>query len=414
MGLAGAGLVLSRPEYVTAIHVALCVITWLAARKRPPAFVIALLVGIHLVVLNVSLFVHPQGLIVAPFSALCCAYLLRDRLIPMAAIVVAMVLMSAAAVPQQRFSCPEDPALEQTVARTQGSVLTDQLSSKPLVQQVASRLWHFSRQFPFQANEAFSIPAPPVPASVAVAAALPIGGLVLVNLAVLFAAASVMIVVLSKQYLTALLERNWRHLGQGFFDGRVVWTAAAVAVLLYSAFDRGGLFYRAHFRNLLTVVILAVGVASLVDMRLIRWSRLLAVLAGVTCVSSAVIAWSFVTPQLSAGYESYYVSLVKDWRGYDQRVRNVAAQCGIGPDDRHVVVDVATYQAMRDNPNPLDFNYVWYRESLEGRAKTRTKSEWADFYRKYSNSGYVVMCRTLTFAPMSVGGRDGELCCGRF
>ncbi len=414
VGLAGTGMVLSRAEFVITLHVALCVVTWLVARKSPSWPIVAIVLVLHLVALNLSLFVHLQSLILVPFSILTCAYLLRRSKPLMCLVVLVMLAMSAAAIPHQSFSCPEDPALEQTVARTHGVVLSSQLSDVSVVEQVAARLWLFVRQFPFQAQEAFSIPAPPVPGAVAAMAALPIGIVVAANFLVLVGAAGVMTVMLLRHYFPLLMRRDWRQIGGAFFDGRVLWTAAALAVLVYSASDLGGLFYRAHFRNLLTAAVLAMGVCNLVDLRLIRWSRILAMLAGVTSLGSAAVAWVFIAPQLAAGYESYYVSVVRDWPAYDQRVRDVAAQCGIGPADEHVVVDVATYQAMRENPRPLDFNYVWYRESLEGNAKARTESEWAEFYRKYSESGYVVMCRTLTFAPMSVSGGDGELCCGRF
>jgi len=414
VGLAGSGMVLSRAEFVITLHVALCVVTWMVARKSPSWPVVAIVLILHLAVLNLSLFVHLQSLIVVPFSILTCAYLLRRSKPFMWLIVLVMFAMSVAAIPHQSFSCPEDPALEQTVAQSHGVVLSNQLSGMSAVEQVATRLWLFVRQFPFQAQEAFSIPAPPVPQGVALTTALPIGLVVAANFLILVAAVATMMVVLLRHYFPLLLKRDWRQVGSVFFDGRAIWTAAALAVLAYSASDLGGLFYRAHFRNLLTAVVLAIGVAGLVNLRLVRWSRILSILAGVTCLGSAAVAWVFVAPQLAAGYESYYVSVVRDWQAYDQRVRDVAAQCGIGPADEHVVVDVATYQAMRENPYPLDFNYVWYRETLEGNARTRTQTEWAEFYRKYSNSGYVVMCRTLTFAPMSVSGGDGELCCGRF
>lgn len=414
VGLAGSGMVLSRAEFVITLHVALCVVTWMVARKSPSWPVVAIVLILHLAVLNLSLFVHLQSLIVVPFSILTCAYLLRRSKPFMWLIVLVMFAMSVAAIPHQSFSCPEDPALEQTVAQSHGVVLSNQLSGMSAVEQVATRLWLFVRQFPFQAQEAFSIPAPPVPQGVALTTALPIGLVVAANFLILVAAVATMMVVLLRHYFPLLLKRDWRQVGSVFFDGRAIWTAAALAVLAYSVSDLGGLFYRAHFRNLLTAVVLAIGVAGLVNLRLVRWSRILSILAGVTCLGSAAVAWVFVAPQLAAGYESYYVSVVRDWQAYDQRVRDVAAQCGIGPADEHVVVDVATYQAMRENPYPLDFNYVWYRETLEGNARTRTQTEWAEFYRKYSNSGYVVMCRTLTFAPMSVSGGDGELCCGRF
>lgn len=414
VGLAGTGMVLSRAEFVTTLHVALCVTTWLVARKSRSWQVVAIVLVLHLVALNLSLFVHPQSQLLIPFSILTCAYLLR-RSKPLMWLVVCVVLaMSAAAIPHQGFYCPEDPALEQTIARSHGVVLSSRFADVSVVEQVASRLWLFVRQFPFQAKEAFSIPAPPIPGAVAAVAALPIGIVVAANFLILIGAAGVMTVTLLQHYFPLLMRKDWHQIAGAFFDGRVLWTGAALAVLVYSAYDLGGMFYRAHFRNLLTVVVLAIGVCYLVDQRMIRWSRILAVLSGVTSLGSAIIAWTFIVPQLAAGYESYYVSVVRDWPAHDKRVRDVAAQCGIGPTDEHVVVDVATYQAMRENPRPLDFNYVWYRESLEGNAKTRTKSQWAEFYRKYSDSGYIVMCRTLTFAPMSVSGGDGQLCCGRF
>lgn len=414
VGLAGTGMVLSRAEFVITLHVGLTVVTWLVARKSPSWPVVAIVLILHLAALNLSLFVHLQSLIVVPFSILSCAFLLRRNKLLMWLVILVIFAMSAAAFPHQSFSCPEDPALEQTVAQSHGVVLSSQLSGMSVVEQAATRLWLFIRQFPFQAHEAFSIPAPQVPQAVAITTAVPIGLVVIANFLILVAAAGTMTVVLLRHYFPLLLRRDWRQIGSVFFDGRAIWTAAALAILVYSASDLGGMFYRAHFRNLLTAVVLAVGVASLVNLQLIRWSRILSILAGVTCLGSAVIAWLFIAPQLASGYESYYVSVVRDWQAYDQRVRNVAAQCDIGPTDEHVVVDVATYQAMRENPHPLDFNYVWYRESLEGKAKTRTENEWAEFYRKYSDSGYVVMCRTLTFAPMLVSGGDGELCCGRF
>ncbi len=414
VGLAGTGMVLSRAEFVITLHVGLCVVTWLVARRYPPWPVVGLVLVLHLAALNLSLFVHLQSLIVVPFSILTCAYLLRRSKPVMWMVVLVMLAMSAAAIPHQSFSCPEDPALEKTVAQSHGVVLSSQLSGMSVVEQAATRLWLFVRQFPFQAQEAFSIPAPPVPHALAVTTALPIGLVVVANFLVLVGAAGTMAFVLLRHYFPLLLKRDWRQLGSVFFDGRAIWTAAALAILAYSASDLGGLFYRAHFRNLLTAVVLAVGVAGLVNLRLIWWARIMAVLAGVTSLGSAAVAWVFVAPQLAAGYESYYVSLVRDWPAFDQRVRDVAAQCGIGPTDRHVMVDMATYQAMRENPQPLDFNYVWYREYLEGNTKKRSETEWADFYRQYSNTGYVVMCRTLDSAPMSISGRDEELCCGHF
>ena len=414
VGLAGTSMVMSRPEAITTLHVALCILTWLVGRKMPAWPIVALVVGLHLVALNLSLFVHQQALVVAPFSLLSCGYLLRHNKRALALVGVGMVVMLVAAVPQQSFSCPEDPALEQLVARTHGVVLSNQLADQPLVMQAASRLWLFIRQFPFLAQEAFSIPVPQVPEAVAIAATIPVGMVVTLNLLVLVAAATIMTVVMLRENVPRLIRRDWRAVGAVFFDGRAIWTAAALAVLAYSAYDLGGLFYRAYFRNLLTVLVLAIGVAGLVETRPLRWMKALAVLSGVTCVGSMFIAWQFLAPQLAAGYQSYYVSLVRDWPAFDQRVRDVAAQCAIGPADEHVVVDMATYQAMRQSPRPLDFNYVWYREYLEGTVQTRSESEWKDFYRQYSASGYVVMCRTLTYAPMSVQAQDGELCCAHF
>ena len=414
VGLAGTSMVMSRPEAITTLHITLCILTWLVGRKSPAWPVVALVIGLHLVVLNLSLFVHQQALIVAPFSALSCGYLLRRSRWAMLLVGACMIVMVVTAIAQQSFSCPEDPALEQLVSRTHGVVLSNQLADQPLAMQMASRLWLFIRQFPFLAQEAFSIPVPQVPDAVAIAAAIPVGMVVSLNLLVLVGAAAIMTMEMLRVYMPRLIRGDWRGVGEVFSDSRAVWTAAALAVLAYSVYDLGGVFYRAYFRNLLTVLVLAIGVASLIELRPLRWMRILAVLSGVACLGSTAIAWQFLAPQLAAGYQSYYVSLMRDWPAFDQRVRDLAAQCGIGPTDEHVVVDMATYQAMRQNPRPLDFNYVWYREYLEGTTQTRTEAEWKDFYRQFSRSGYVVMCRTLTSAPMSVQAQDDELCCAHF
>jgi hypothetical protein len=140
------------------------------------------------------------------------------------------------------------------------------------------------------------------------------------------------------------------------------------------------------------------------------WSALLTTLT----LASTLAAWTFAVPQLATGYESEYVSLNRDWPQFNRRVQALASDCGIKPSDRHVVMDVATYNAMRENPLPIDYNYVWYREYLEGHPTKRSPEQWLAYYKQYSSSGFVVLCRTVDLAPMAVQHRDGEICCSGF
>lgn len=415
VGLSGVGLVLSRAEFVASAHLAACLLTWVVAKREPRLGTAIALAAGHLAILTLSLFIHVQGMLIVPISVVTLIALLRRW----PALMWSMLIVIAAACVQtwifQQFNCPDAPQIEALIARTQGSILPDG-GRQPigLAEDLFRRIGLFLNQFPFQSQEAYSIPTPPVPSAVAAVGRIPVWVAVGTNFLLVLFLVLAAAIQLAREYVPAALKSPRSLFMRAINDGRVLWLGAAVIFLSYSFFDVGVLFYRAHYRNFLASLLIATAATYLMQRRcrvvLGVWSAILASLT----VASTIVALMFAAPQLAAGYESVYVSLVRDWPQFNQRIQSLAAKCGIRPGDEHVVVDVATYNAMRENPRPIDYNYVWYAEFLDGHPVSRTEEQWLDFYGKYSSSGFVVLCRTVALAPMHVQYKDGEICCSGF
>ncbi|GLS32773.1 hypothetical protein SAMN04488498_12022 [Mesorhizobium albiziae] len=414
IGLSGAGLVLSRWEYLVTLQITMCLVTWMVASQEPvPLWGTVSVLAVHLFAILLSLFVHPQGLLVMPLSFLTCVYLLRSHRWLAVGVGGLLVLLSVQSLVHNQFRCPEDPELEAVIAKTHGVVLTNQLAGYSLIERMVHRAVHFERQFFFQYVEAMSIPVPQLPEAVALIVNPPIAVVVSFNLLGLVLGFAYALRLLWRAHYVTLRRRQWWLFVKNVaVDARALWALSAFLVLFYSLFDFGGVFYRAHFRNLLSALLLAIAGVHIAEAVGLKWLKRWSILSSATCIVSALVAWFFLTPQLAQGYESYYVSLQRDWPTFNNRVRALANRCGITKDDEHVVVDVATYNAMREHPRTLDFLYVWYDEYLKGTLDPdRTPQEWLNLYKRFSTSGYVVRCQTLQFAKLPIQYRDADICC---
>lgn len=413
VGLSGVGFVLFRPEFVAALQVAMCALTWWLAGK--PALrwpLLTVVVVAHLGITMLSLFVHMQGLVVLPLSFVACMRLLRRQPFVAALVTVLMVLMAFQSMQQFVFRCPGDPSMEAVMAETHGVIYSRSIADLSWPERAVQRVRDYTKLFMFWNEPRYSVPVPGVPGAGRLINPL-IGLTVALNLAALVAGILWVSRKLWRDYRAELSWKRLRPLLRALaVDGRALWAMAALILLFYSFYEQGGMFYRGYFRNLLTALLLAIGVAYLPPSRLVKgW----VVMVVVTSLLSAIVVWSFIRPPLHKGFESYYVSLQRDWPAFDARVNKLAAKCGITADAEHVVVDVATYRALRDHPRPVDYNYVWYFDYLKtSTMPERNPREWLRYYRQYSKSGYVVLCRSLDSAPLPAQHRDGELCCHSF
>lgn len=415
IGVTGLGFILSRPEYLLLLHAAAIIATWRVAQRPQPSLALVLgVLTVHGAVVCFSLFAHMQGLLLMPLSFLACLQLLRGRKILGVVAALFLVVTAFHGLAQAKFFCPEDPVLEQALNHTQGNGYGRYESDNFLIK-TAKRAWRFERTFLFRANP--EIYSQPIPSTAAARLVNPlILALVTLNGIALVAATGAVALRLWRTHGSALRRRAWRLLLNDLLaQGMVLWFAAALLLLFYSWYDVAGSFYRAHARHLLTVVLLVLFCLHMPAPKRTRLWLAWGWLAVVTCIASTIAAWVWVAPPLANGHAGVGVPRTIDARARDETVRALAKRCGIAPDASRVVVDDATYTALRTHHRPISYLYIWFGEELKPSGMTAKSTK--AFERYITNldpSGYVVRCRLLEPYGLQPQLRDGEFCCKKY
>lgn len=413
IGISGLGAVISRSEYLTYLHAAAILGTWMLARHHLSRGAIVAIVVVHLAVVSLALFAHMQGLLLMPLSFLACMTLLRQEKLLAVITSILLTIFVTQAIAFHEFRCEEDPALAQALSTTQGNGYA-RIESANIFVRYVKRAWRFENQFWFRQDPAAQYtPIPPTGA----AAFLNIPIMLLVSLNGLLLVASTLVVArdLMRDYLP-LNKRSWRPLlNELVVQGRVLWLAASFILIFYSLYDVAGLFYRAHFRNVLTVVLVVLALVHAPSLPRLRWLSPVGWLAFTLCLASTVVAWLMIYPPLAKGYEGVGVSLQSETPAREEEIRSFAQVCGFADDTPRIIVDDATYSALREHKRPIGFNYVWAAAALKPEGIQSLKPEdLKPYLLAVKPSGYVVRCSVLKPWGLIPQRRQGDLCCRRY
>lgn len=414
VGVAGTSFILSRPEYLNLWHVAAILLTFgLARRPRLGGWLVVSVVGMHVFVVTLSLIAHQQALLLVPFSFVACMQLLRGRAV--AACIVGFLLAASCmqSFDYYRMNCPGDPALARAMAETQGSGVARLEASKDFMQRMAHRGYRYVQQFVFRDDpQSLSMPLPPVTGTFASLMNGPVV-IVVVGHALLLGA---LLLILGRDrwnHYCSLQWQGWRTtLNLLANDGRFLLLCAAGLLVFYSLYEVSGAFYRAHFRNFLTALLLALAAGHVVLPRARRWLTAWAVFVVLTCLGSAALLWWQVVPGLKAHAAPIGVPLDQDWAARQRQVDTLAARCGLDTKQPGLIVDDLTYALLRSTPQPYGFNYLWYGNGVKGIVPNETPLQREARIRALGLPGMLVQCSTaLPVYGMPITHRLDDLCC---
>ncbi len=411
VGAAGGGLILMRPEMFGLLYLLICMLTFAMAKHRPRLAATLLIIVLHLFALSLALLIHLQHMLLVPLGLLSLWRLLQPR-VALAAIVTAFVaLLVYQTLPYWEFHCDENPALVTIIAQNQGS-------ATPLIESPDRMTRYFERGVRYLQHsfykEFFNPPhVPPVTAKparfinlpmflVLAGNALALGLLTLGGLRVLWQR-------YHQRLAPTMCRSTWRDV---LWDPWVPITGCAAMLIVYALYDVSGTFYRALTINLLAASLLAFTAAQVKHHRVRQVLGVFGALALVTCMTSTVANYHYITGALRDGYTGPSLARSTDWAALQQDVETLHTRCDIAPDAPRVVIDDLSFTAMRQHPQLIHLVYV-YNDEVILRAKydDATAAQRLAKLRKLKPSGVIASCQKMDFFKLPHRARSGALCC---
>lgn len=414
IGVAGYGLLLSRPEYLLVLQAAICIATYHYARSPTPcARISALLILANAVIIDFSLYGHMQGIFLLPLNLLIAGRLLCRHKLPYPRIVaaiaiIACIALSAASFQKYAMICKEDPEFQTAFANFNTSFYL--MHGGSLSDLLPVRLEKYFNAFLF--NQRFQIDVlPPISDAHYLRFAPFLNALIT---ALVFCNLAAMILIL----LVAGIRT-----GRKLFSTNLLALAGSDAALLaYGALawlliffnDAVGNFYRNCPLNLLAATLFSLAAAAIIRPALRRGILIYGGIGCIACAISIAQNAAYIQRGLST-YSGPSIPLNTDWKQLSTQARTLAKTCGISPDLPDLVIDDLTYNAFQTHHHLIPVHYLWYRYALVGRHNQSSgtpESRLASL--KSMSNAMIAGCGSFEEFGIPYQFKNGGMCCTRF
>jgi len=423
IGVAGSGFALSRPEIYLVFNGATCLFIYSYCDKRSLTKSTAILLLVLLAaVSNVSIFVHPQGLIFAPI-ALMLMYRISQSFDKLTArlIFISSTVYLALSVwywfkLTQFFRCTESPAITDFIhsmtlpgwVKTEASGVSSRLKGEFFV-----RFGYFDK-FEFAPNSQVDY-LPPLspqelnsdvlmyPLNIAITL---LTGVIL--LAFMLLSAYLLVRVCIKLYglrqepfpwLTKLVPFAtsnevmfcticWAHLGLLFVVTQIN-------------------FYRAFYVNLAMVVLMVIALHQVKNQTIKRLALIIGMISLSLCALSTVKARDHIYPRLAAGYTGPSIPLASNWPKIEQDVNALKNMCGVSDDDTRIIVDDMTYDALKQHKRVLPITYMALSSEIIGVPLK-------NIIKDVKATSAIARCGYFEGYDLPYKGRLNGLCCSTY
>lgn len=421
VGVAGSSLVLMRMECFLTLQASGCIVAYLiATRESTASWRLAALVTI-LVTSLLSIYVHPQGLILVPAESLLIIALARgSRSVAvrgLAAVVGVVVIVSCVSVLHRlQFGCLEHPEIQQFLAgRTMfgaGQFGGYGRHLQPWLDRLRDYVTTFTYNTEYGAGYLPGVAAQTgTDGRVIARSNVLIRWFVIGNLGLAFAVT----LAASFHACSTVLKATGgavTRLGRLLETGSPYLAAAGLGHFAYLIYDVQGNFYRAHYFNLAFALITAFGLAPLPKWRGVFLLPIAAILA-VMLVFSHGLNVRFFDARFGQGWHGPSLPLKTDWTATQANVDRLAHACGFADDQAGLLVDDLTFSAMKRHPHVVAVTYLMLGALLSHPPPASNLSE----MRRFS-TGLMVDCGTYTSFLGSAGEHDversGNVCCMNF
>jgi hypothetical protein len=382
IGVAGSGLVMSRPEIYLVFEGGVCLFAYSYLSqgriRTRTALLLLILLG---VVSNISIFVHPQGLIFAPLT-LMLMYRISgsfDKLAKRIANTASTLWIGLSVWYGYKltrfFRCTEHQAITDFIhAMTLPGWMTSGVHgvSGQLKAEFFMRFGYFDR-FGFISQYQINY-LPPVDyrgSNLDVLIPLLNGAITLLMGLILLG-----FLLLSGYLLVRVCIRLYGLRGEPLpWLTRLATFATSNEVMFFTiCWAHLGLlviatqvnFYRAFYLNLAMVVLLVIAAYQAKNKVIQKISFITGVVALSVSGMSAVIANNYISPRLASGYAGPSLPLISNWPQIEKDVQSLRNMCGISNDASRVVVGDMTYDALKQHRRVLPITYIGLSSEITG------------------------------------------------
>jgi hypothetical protein len=367
IGVAGAGLLLSRGETPMLLLGSVCLIGYaIIDRGRNHAVMAGIYLTIAAWLALLAFFIHLEALILAPVLLLILAaigFQQRSRATRVLAClsVVCVIAGAWASVNSTKVSCPEFPIIEATVSTMGLPGFLSQSSRTEIENYFKEKLPDYADQFVFKAEYDLNYLPGVDQASHSDLLSVLNGAIrytVLLNLIVAFCVMIILgvfgaMTLLRKggscgENLLLLLRAPSVYLFLGI--------AGHLALLVY---DVPTAFYRSFHIHFMLVILNALALSSLRGKA--RWALWpIGFAALFLSLSSAVMSGLEMGDKFAAGWSGPSLTLQTDWNAVCADVKQASKMCQIAADDGGIVIDDLTFDAMKRHRHLIPITYLGY------------------------------------------------------
>lgn len=414
VGVTGSGLIMMRPECFLALQgAAIFAGYWLIRNQRNNLLDASWIVGTTFVSL-LSIYTHPQGIILFPISLTMTVWLVvKSASRTVQALGCLAILWTAVGsftmVPIFSPACSEHPVFQKTLYDLSifGPKAWPEFSSSlsPWIEKFQKHTDNFLFKEDYIAGylPAFShahvLSLRWLNTSISVAVGL---NLALTLIVIGWAS------IKSVRILFQSEDPIGVRLASFFAAGSTFLAIGASAMFALLLVDHYTLFYRSHCVHMALVLINVVALSSLK----LRWHASLVPLycfAIALCLQSTVTTFKYIDSMFLRGWQGPSLSLSTDWNAVSAKVSRLTKTCGIAKSQERIVIDDLTYTALREHTHLLPLSYMWVEQSVI-EPGTQPMSP-----VRRLGTALLVRCQA-NFGPNIPEGviRDGDLCCANF
>jgi hypothetical protein len=424
VGVAGSGLVMSRPEVYLVFQGAVSLFVFACLDQgrvtRMQATGLMLLLALTS---NFSVFVHPQGLLFVPITMI-----LMIRLSAafdgfaryFAGAVSSLYVVSTVWFGYQLtrfFRCAEHPEITDFIKAMMapGWMQSDGMGtvSDRLREEFFARFGYFDR---FDFASGFQIDYLPPVVLKGGALDFIIGPL---NFGIMLLAVTIMAAFV--WLCLSLLVRMWREsaglIRSHSFGFSKLWTLAISneSMFFIICWAHLGLllivtqvnFYRAFYLNLAMVVMLFIAVHVASGDLFRKYARRIGMAALGICLASALVTNFYITPALQNGYAGPSIPLSSDWDKIGANVDRLKMSCDISDSASRIVTDDMTYVSLKAHRRVLPVTYI----ALSGAI---IKAPVKEIIHDIGASSAIMRCEYFDAFKMPYQSQIDGLCCVRY
>jgi hypothetical protein len=418
LGAAGSGLAMMRMESFQILQATACMLAYMTLKSRRTGGLEFLAQIFLLITSLLSIFVHPQGLILIPIAVLLASAMgmtsghLVGRMVAILAVAL-LVAGTYGVVGKIKLPCDSAPAITRAM---QGKTILGQDQAEPFLQGIApwiNKLDVYAKNFTYNA----AYPANHLPglsdadltrrsvkrANFAIYW-IPILNIFLAICTTLIAVALTIRLLLSRKAklsarLSAVLYNEYLYI---FIVG--------FSHILYLIYDTEGAFYRPYYFNFVFAILNVIVLSHIRGKRQLMLLPAVAMAVGLLFISTNLNA-RFFEAEFARGWTGPSLPVNTDWSANSKAVNRLADSCGIPQGASDLIVDDLTFSALRPHRHLIPFTYVMRGDYFNGSEPDSQSlvSRLAKF-----GTAAIMQCRNFAGGVPTDAVRSGGLCCVKF